>query len=76
MLPRDGPVPRQEFVEPVDGVIVDAGEHIDTPSLRRRGGRHLFLHRYQAARWADFGDNGWCEPARLDRVVKPSFSAQ
>jgi hypothetical protein len=28
------PVPRQQLVEPVDGVIVDAGEHVGEPGLR------------------------------------------
>jgi hypothetical protein len=32
--PSGGPVPRQEFVQPVDGVIGDAGEHIGEPGLR------------------------------------------
>ena len=30
----DGPVPRQEFVEPVDGVIGDASKHVGEPGLR------------------------------------------
>ena len=33
-LPLARPVPRQEFVEPVDIVIVDAPEHIGKPSSR------------------------------------------
>ncbi len=33
-LHRDGPIPWQEFVEPVDGVIVDASQHVGEPSLR------------------------------------------
>jgi hypothetical protein len=33
MLHRGGPVPRQKFVEPVHGMIVDAAEHIGEPSL-------------------------------------------
>jgi hypothetical protein len=34
MLHRRGPVLRQQFVEPVDDVIVDAGQYISEPSLR------------------------------------------
>src|SRR6185312_17239279 len=33
-LHRDGPVPGQEFVESVDGMIVDTGEHVGEPCLR------------------------------------------
>jgi hypothetical protein len=33
MLYLGGPVPRQKLVEPVDGVIVDPGEHVGKPGL-------------------------------------------
>jgi len=31
---RDGPIPPREFVEPVDGMVADAGHHVDERSLR------------------------------------------
>ena len=33
-LHRGGPVPGQQLIKPVDGVIVDAGEHVGEPGLR------------------------------------------
>jgi hypothetical protein len=37
MLPLGCPVPRQEFDQPVDGMISDAGEHVGEPGLRIDG---------------------------------------
>jgi hypothetical protein len=43
------PIPRQEFVDPVDRVLGDAGEDIGQPSLRIGTGHEIWLTPRPAA---------------------------